>query len=170
MSENPSDPDDALAESPETLRPFDVSVLEALQVYRSAEAAMRRRTGAAMGLGEKDLLALRFLLERHAAGKTIAAKDITRYLGISTASTSALLQRLESSGFIERRASEIDRRSVEIVPTAAAASDTGPMLAAAQRHMADSAETLSPDEARVVTRFLNMMRETVDGIGQAPSE
>lgn len=129
---------------------------------------MRRRTGAAMGLGENDLLALRFILDNHALTKTVAAKDITRYLGISTASTSALLQRLESSGFIERRPSAVDRRSIEIIPTSAAASDTGPMLAAAQRHMADSTGALSADEAQVIKRFLTMMRETVDGIGNPP--
>ena len=159
----------AAADGAGSLRPFDSSVLEALQVYRSAEAAMRRRTGAAMGLGENDLLALRFLLDNHASGTTTAAKDITRYLGISTASTSALLQRLEANGFIERRPSAVDRRSVEIVPTSAAASDTGPMLAAAQRHMAESTQTLTPDEAKVVTRFLEMMRDTVDGIGKSGS-
>jgi DNA-binding MarR family transcriptional regulator len=153
-----------------SLEPFDTSVLEALHVYRSAEAAMRRRTGAAMGLGENDLLALRFVLDNHALGLVTAAKDVTRYLGISTASTSALLQRLESTGFIERIPSTRDRRSTEIRPTAAAASDTGPMLAAAQRHMADSTQQLSPEDAQVVTKFLNMMRDTVDRIGKPARE
>ena len=141
------------------------NVLEALHVYRAAEAAMRRRTGVAMGLGENDLLALRFLLDNHAGGKVTAAKDITRYLGISSASTTVLLQRLEAGGFIERRASSSDRRSIEIYPTQAAEGDTGPMLAVAQHEMAESTESLTPDEAQVVTKFLNMMRETVDKIG-----
>jgi DNA-binding MarR family transcriptional regulator len=163
-SEGPDDVEDTSDDST-SLSPFDTSVLEALHVYRSAEAAMRRRTGLAMGLGENDLLALRYILDNHSLGRTTAAKDVTRYLGISTASTSVLLQRLEASGFIERRASSVDRRSIEIIPTAAAASDTGPMLAAAQRHMAESTQTLTADEAEVVRKFLNMMRDAVDGIG-----
>ena len=141
------------------------NVLEALHVYRAAEAAMRRRTGIAMGLGENDLLALRFLLDNHGGGKVTAAKDITRYLGISSASTTVLLQRLQAGGYIERRPSAIDRRSIEIYPTQAAAGDTGPMLAVAQQEMSETTESLTSAEAQVVTKFLNMMRETVDKIG-----
>ncbi|MET0783538.1 MarR family winged helix-turn-helix transcriptional regulator [Leifsonia flava] len=141
------------------------NVLEALQVYRAAEAAMRRRTGAAMGLGESDILALRFVLDNHAAGRVTAPKDITEYLGISSASTSVLLTRLERGGFVERRPSTVDRRSIEVVPTPAAEGDTGPMLAVANAQMADATQELTPEEAVVVTSFLSRMRETVDRIG-----
>ncbi|MEL4320502.1 MarR family transcriptional regulator [Leifsonia sp. YIM 134122] len=141
------------------------NVLEALQVYRAAEAAMRRRTGAAMGLGESDILALRFVLDNHAAGRVTAPKDITEYLGISSASTSVLLTRLERGGFVERRPSTVDRRSIEVVPTPAAEGDTGPMLAVANAQMADATQELTPEEAVVVTSFLARMRETVDRIG-----
>ena len=157
-----------VAEHPETHHSApaaDTDVLEALHMLRAAEAAMRRRTGTAMGLGENDLLALRFVLDQRAAGRPVASKDITRYLGISSASTSVLLRRLEAGGFIERRENVSDRRSSEIVPTRAAEGDTGPMLAVAQNSMAAATQTLSADEARVVTRFLTMMRATVDGIG-----
>ncbi|MDF2444620.1 MAG: hypothetical protein JWR01_2823, partial [Subtercola sp.] len=109
--------------------PENSNVLDALHMYRAAEAAMRRRTGTAMGLGENDLLALRFILDQRAAGHPVASKDITRYLGISSASTTVLIRRLESGGFIERRENSTDRRSSELVPTEAAEGDTGPMLA-----------------------------------------
>ncbi|TQL55216.1 DNA-binding MarR family transcriptional regulator [Subtercola boreus] len=140
-------------------------MLEALHMYRAAEAAMRRRTGSAMGLGDNDLLALRFILDQRAAGHPVASKDITRYLGISSASTTVLIRRLESGGFIERRENSADRRSSEIVPTQAAEGDTGPLLAVAQNHMAAATQTLTAEEARIVSRFLTTMRTTVDGIG-----
>ncbi|WP_246093066.1 MarR family winged helix-turn-helix transcriptional regulator [Subtercola boreus] len=143
----------------------DTNVLEALHMYRAAEAAMRRRTGSAMGLGDNDLLALRFILDQRAAGHPVASKDITRYLGISSASTTVLIRRLESGGFIERRENSADRRSSEIVPTQAAEGDTGPLLAVAQNHMAAATQTLTAEEARIVSRFLTTMRTTVDGIG-----
>jgi DNA-binding MarR family transcriptional regulator len=143
----------------------DTNVLEALQMYRAAEAAMRRRTGTSMGLGENDLLALRFILDQRAAGNFVASKDVTRYLGISSASTTVLLRRLETGGFIERLENVADRRSSQIIPTAAAEGDTGPMLAMAENSMAESIRSLTADEARTVTRFLKMMRETADRIG-----
>jgi DNA-binding MarR family transcriptional regulator len=149
---------------------YDPSVLEALHVYRAAEAAMRRRTGSAMGLGENDLLALRFILDNRAAGRVTAPKDVTNYLGISSASTTVLLHRLEKSKYIERRPNPLDKRSIEIVPTAAAEGDTGPMLAAAQQQMAGTTESLSEEEARIVRKFLTMMRDTVDGIGHQKPE
>ncbi len=126
---------------------------------------MRRRTGTAMGLGENDLLALRFILDQRAVGHPVASKDVTRYLGISSASTTVLLRRLESGGFVERRENSADRRSSEIVPTTAAEGDTGPMLAVAQNNMAAAIQTLTVEEARIVARFLTMMRQTVDQIG-----
>ncbi|CAN5337071.1 hypothetical protein BH09ACT1_BH09ACT1_13110 [soil metagenome] len=144
----------------------EVSVIEALHFYQAAEAAMRRRTGSAMGLGNNDLLALRFILDNKAAGRTTASKDVTRYLGISSASTTVLLQRLESSGYITRSASTVDRRSIEIVPTPQAEEGTGPMIAAAQRQIVSSTERLTTEEARIVTRFLTTMRDVVDQIGK----
>lgn len=153
---------------PQTPARPDTAVLEALQVYRAAEAAMRRRTGAAMGIGDNDLLALRLILDNTSAGRTTAVKDVSAYLGISSASASALVDRLARSGFVERRTSRSDKRSTELVPTAAALGDTGPLLEAAQEQIAAATAELSPDEAATVTRFLVKMRETVDRISSRP--
>lgn len=150
-------------EEPDPPRP-DTGVLEALQVYRAAETAMRRRTGAAMGIGENDLLALRLILDNAARGRRTAAKDVSAYVGVSSASTTALIDRLVRAGFIERRPNEIDRRSVDLLPTRAALGDTGPLLAATQEQIAAEAAGLSEEEAVTVTRFLTRMRETVDRI------
>jgi DNA-binding MarR family transcriptional regulator len=148
---------------PDPPRP-DTGVLEALQVYRAAESAMRRRTGAAMGIGDNDLLALRLVLDNTAAGRPTAAKDVSAYLGVSSASTSALIDRLVRAGFLMRRPSSVDKRSTELIPTRAALGETGPLLAAAQEQIEAATAELSPDEAKTVTRFLTRMRETVDRI------
>ncbi|MGH1525178.1 MarR family winged helix-turn-helix transcriptional regulator [Leifsonia sp. L25] len=144
--------------------PPDTGVLEALQVYRAAETAMRRRTGAAMGIGENDFLALRLILDNAAEGRRTSAKDVSTYVGVSSASTTALIDRLVRGGYIERRTNDADRRSVDLVPTRAAFGDTGP-LTIAQEQIAAQAAELSEEEARTVTRFLTRMRRTVDGIG-----
>jgi len=130
---------------------------------------MRRRTGAAMGIGENDLLALRLILDNTAVGRPTYAKDVSAYLGVSSASTTLLVDRLVRSGFLERRPSHSDKRSVELVPTRAALGDTGPLLAAAQEQIAAATAELSPDEAETVTRFLTKMRETVDRIASERS-
>ena len=75
-----------------------------------------------------------------------------------------LVDRLVRAGFVERRPSSTDKRSVELVPTGAALGDTGPLLTAAQEQIDATTAELSPDEAETVTRFLTKMRETVDRI------
>jgi DNA-binding MarR family transcriptional regulator len=150
-------------EEPDPPRPA-TGVLEALQVYRAAETAMRRRTGAAMGIGENDLLALRLILDNAAGGRRTAAKDVSAYVGVSSASTTALIDRLVRGGFIERRPNDADRRSVDLVPTPAALGETGPLIAGAQAQIAAEAAGLSEEDARTVTRFLTRMREAVDRI------
>jgi DNA-binding MarR family transcriptional regulator len=148
---------------PADVPPPERGVLEALQVYRAAETAMRRRTGAAMGIGENDFLALRLILDNAAGGRRTAAKDVSAYVGVSSASTTALIDRLVQAGLVERRTNDADRRSVDLVPTRAAFGDTGPMVAAQEQIAAQAAE-LSDEDAQTVTRFLTKMRETVDRI------
>ena len=63
------------------------AVLQALREYRSVEVARRRSTRDSMGMGETDLLALRYLLRAQAAGEQAGPKDLSRVLGITTAST-----------------------------------------------------------------------------------
>ena len=71
-----------------------VVVLNALRDYRASEAAMRRRTRSSMGMGETDLLALRYLLQAEAAGKTVGPKELGARLGVTSASTTTLVDRL----------------------------------------------------------------------------
>ncbi len=95
---------------------------------------------------------------------------MSAYLGISSASTSTLLDRLVRDGLIERRPSSRDKRSNEIVPTPAAVGDTGPLLAQAQEQIAAATAELSPEEAATVTKFLTKMRETVDRISHPAAQ
>ena len=72
---------------------------------------MRRRTGKAMGISESDFLALRFVVSNFESGQVTNAKDIARYMGISTASTSGLIDRLVRGGFVGAK-SERTRQTV----------------------------------------------------------
>ncbi|GAA1441843.1 MarR family winged helix-turn-helix transcriptional regulator [Leifsonia poae] len=161
MTDAPPPPGDAggFPDSPGTH-----AVLNALRAYRAAEAAMRRRKGVTMNMSENDFLALRFILANDQTGTVTNAKDIAHYLGISTASTSALIGRLVRGGYVQRRASRTDRRSVEIIPLKA--DDPGIRDAVGDTHsqVILAAESLSPEEMQVVTRFLDRMRSAVDEI------
>ena len=141
-----------------------VAVLEALSYYRAAEAAMRRRARETAGMGESDVLALRYLLRAQMEDRVVAPKDITAYLGISSASTTALLDRLEKSGRIRREISPHDRRALIIVATLANDDEIRAMLADVHPNMVDVARMLDQKGATTVITFLNEMHDAVDRI------
>lgn len=143
-------------------KPGSVDVLNALRAYRAAEAEMRRRTRDSMRMNETDLLAIRYAMRAHKAGHCISPKDLSRMLNISTASTTGLIDRLVASGHLLRRPHPTDRRSVEIVPTDSADSEVRQTLGDMHKRMLEVAESLNPEEALHVTRFLQRMTWAVE--------
>jgi DNA-binding MarR family transcriptional regulator len=141
------------------------AVLKALRNYRAAEVATRRSTRDSIGLGETDLMALRYLLRAQAAGEQVGPKDLSRVLQITTASTTSLIDRLVGSGHVRREPHPTDRRSLVVVPTVADDSQVAAALGALNDKMMRVAEELSADEARTVITFLRRMGEAVSGSG-----
>ncbi|MGR0220762.1 MarR family winged helix-turn-helix transcriptional regulator [Agromyces sp. ZXT2-6] len=143
-----------------------VAVLNALRDYRAAEAAMRRRTRSAMRMGETDLLAIRFLLKREGEGRTVSPKDLAAHLGISSASTTVLIDRLVRSGHVERRPHPTDRRALVIAPTISSDDEVRATLGDMHRRMIQVAEGLDAAEAGTVLYFLENMRDAVDSVSE----
>ena len=141
------------------------AVLQALRDYQAAEVATRRSTRDSIGVGETDLIALRYLLRAQAAGEQVGPKDLSRVLKITTASTTSLIDRLVSNGHVRREPHPTDRRSLVVVPTLAADSEVRARLGALKHRMMCVAEELSPDEARIVVTFLRRMRDAVSEAG-----
>lgn len=141
-----------------------VSVLNALREYRASESAMRRRTRSSMEMGESDLLALRLLLEAERSGAAVQPKELAARLGMTSASMTALVDRLVSSGHITREPHPTDRRAVILKPTAGADAEVRHTLGNMHARMLEVAESLTPEQALAVTEFLRSMRDAVDRI------
>ena len=137
------------------------AVLQALREYRNAEVARRRSTRDSMGMGETDLLALRYLLRAQTSGDRVGPKDLSRVLGITTASTTSLIDRLVGSGHVRREPHPTDRRSLVIVPTVETGAEVRATLGDMHRRMMAVAEDLSAEEARTVVSFLRRMSEAL---------
>ncbi|WP_350003588.1 MarR family transcriptional regulator [Pseudarthrobacter sp. WHRI 8279] len=140
---------------------YSAAVLKSLRDYRTAETAVRRSTRDSMGMGETDILALRYLLRAQASGKSVVPKDISQFLGITSASTTSLIDRLVASGHVRREAHPTDRRSVVVVPTVESDREVRLTLGNMHREMMAVAEGLSAEEARVVVEFLTRMTEAL---------
>ncbi|WIA98545.1 MULTISPECIES: MarR family transcriptional regulator [unclassified Curtobacterium] len=146
-----------------------VAVLNALRRYRAAETAMRRRTRDSMGMGETDLLAVRYLLQAQRADRIVKPKDLSAYLKISSASTTILIDRLVRSGHVRRDPHPTDRRALVITPTTETDDEVRATLGVMHRRMMSIAEGMSADEARAVATFLERMRGAVDQVDPAPA-
>jgi DNA-binding MarR family transcriptional regulator len=144
------------------------SVLEAMRAYRAAEVAMRRRTQQSMDMGENELLVLRFLARARQRDEIVTPVHLSRYLGITSASTTALIDRLARSGHVVRMPNPVDRRSVIITSSPRAEEEIRDTLGAMHERMMAVVRPMSPSDRSVVIGFLDAMRLAVDSIDSAP--
>jgi len=145
-----------------------VGVLEAMRTFRAAELAMERRTQQSHGMNANDLLALRYVIMSQREGRSIGPKELAQYLGISSASTTVLIDRLERAGQMRRENSPFDRRALILEPTATTDAEISAALGEVPETMLEVAGRLSPEQAQIVIDFLNDMRTAVDEIDVDP--
>ncbi len=139
-------------------------VLEALRLYQAAESAMRRRSREAMSMGENDILVLRYVIRASAQNSTVTPTDIARYLGITTAATTALIDRLEESGHLTRSRHPTDRRSVIITPTAQTDGHVRSAVGGMHERMLAATRGITKAESATIIAFLERMQAAVDEI------
>ncbi|WP_440708366.1 MarR family winged helix-turn-helix transcriptional regulator [Herbiconiux sp. YIM B11900] len=145
-------------------RSRSIAVLEALRSFRAAESAQRRRSQVSLGLGENDILAMRYLLRAHEQGRAVGPKELAQYLGITSASITVLLDRLEKADRIHRQSSPFDRRALIIVPTVPTDEIAIATLGEVREELVEVIEGLSAEDAELVIRFLAEMRDALDQI------
>ncbi|SBS71463.1 MarR family winged helix-turn-helix transcriptional regulator [uncultured Microbacterium sp.] len=145
-------------------RALRVGVLEALRMYRAAETAMRRRTQQSMAMGENELLVLRFITRASGRGEQVTPIDLARYLGLSTASITALVDRLERSDHVRRQPHPTDRRKVIITTTSQTEDEIRATLGQMHARMHDATAAVTADDAKVIIGFLERMRAAVDEV------
>ncbi|VDR32651.1 transcriptional repressor MprA [Arthrobacter agilis] len=145
-----------------------MDVLNALRAYRNVESGLRRRLSQRLSINETDLGALRYLLAVWQRDQGASPKDLALALGISSASTTLVIDRLEKAGFIRRRRHPVDRRAVILEPGDKATDEFRAAFDIEKRGVLAAADTLSLEETETVTRFLRSMEQAIaDAVGQA---
>ncbi|WP_051898723.1 MarR family winged helix-turn-helix transcriptional regulator [Sciscionella sediminilitoris] len=123
-----------------------------------ASRSLVTRAAKLTGMNGNDLTALGFLLDLGPMGTA----ELARRLAISGPSATALVDRLEQAGYIERAPSDTDRRRVTMTATAAARDlVVSAWLPAIQRIDAVS-RALSESEQAIATKFLAEVTEALD--------
>ena len=103
-----------------------------------------------LGVGPNDATALRHLIVRGPTGPV----DLGRVLGIGSAAATALADRLERAGHVERRPHPEDRRRLQLVPTERARQDVWRVLAPLTTRLDGAEAGLDPAEREAVGRYL----------------
>jgi DNA-binding MarR family transcriptional regulator len=138
-----------------------VDALNALRRYRVAEMAMRRRTRTVMRMNETDMSALRFIVNAERDSRAVSPKDLAVHLGISSASTTVLVDRLVSSGHVSRAKHPSDGRAVVLTATPSTHADMRDTFGDMHGRMMAVAGRLDAHEARIVAAFLDQMTTAV---------
>lgn len=87
--------------------------------------------------------------------------ELARYTGLTTGSTTAMLDRLEKAGFIRRKPNPADRRGVLIEITENWQETAGPMVAGVQQAHADLLARYSEQELETIADFLTRFTHNV---------
>lgn len=145
-------------------------LMEALRALREAEERLSEASLKYMRLSSVDMRALHFLI---VAGNTDVLPTpgaIAAHLGISSASTTKLLDRLERGGHISRERHPEDRRALVIRITPDTHEAAKRTVGQQQANRFNAAARLAPHERDVVERFLRDMTAEIDVSGIAWAE
>lgn len=131
----------------------------AVQELRRAEGHLNRRRQATSRLGTTDRAAVRFIIERTNAEHRVAPIDVAKFLEISTASVTALIDRLEHARLVLVHRDPIDRRRKILEPfDPSGDADLTDPLTGRIRAIADE---LSPTDEVIVTAFLRRITDAI---------
>lgn len=144
-------------------------VLQALRRFRAAEDKMRRELSAGMRMNLRDVEALQHVIAAEMTGELASPREIAEHLGISTASTTKLLDRLTESGHVERVPNQRDRRSLAIRATTHAHDEVRERLAEMHARLEKIAQAV-PEHCRpAVIDFLAAMTKEMEYMQALPA-
>lgn len=155
-----SDPNGELIDrgslTPEEIRQIS-ALMRALGGLRDAEQKVSEASLRYMKLNQTDMRALHFLIACENSGVVATPGAIAAHLGISTASTTKLLDRLERGAHITRSAHPTDRRALAIAITPETRRSAIETVGRQHARRFIAAARLSAQEREIVTRFLRDM-------------
>lgn len=135
-----------------------------LQQFGQASDRYVESTGTRHKTHRTDMNALAVIMRFERAGNPPTPGDLSRTLQLSSPATSAMLDRLERVGHIERLRIDKDRRVVRIKMTPKAQADGRAMFAPLAASMMEVISTYTDEEVKLVSRF---MADAAAGVDKA---
>lgn len=142
-----------------------VEILHALRRFRQSDQAMRRRMSVDMGMNETDMQALQHVVISTSNGEHATPRALATFLGISSASTTKLLDRLSASGFLERHPHPTDRRGLVITATQHAHEELRSRMTGMHSRLRELAAAVPPGSRQAVVDFLTSVSDHLETEG-----
>lgn len=130
-------------------------VVKAVSDLSESGAVSEREALHSLGIGPNDAKVLRFLLDRESGDEPVTPRLLAEMLAISSAATTALIDRLADAGWVERVPFPGDRRSIVVRATIDEDSPARNLLAVRRSSVAEAASRLDASQRRVVADFLD---------------
>jgi len=115
-----------------------------------------------MDLAPNDVWALEHLL----ADGPLGPADLARRLGMTSASATTLVDRLEAAGHVSRRPHPTDRRRLVVAPTEQASHDAYAAIALFLADLEAAEADLTAGEREVVARYLDRVIAALRSFGE----
>lgn len=165
-----SDPHSELVDR-SSLSPGDVAqinrLMSALGNLRQAEDRLTEASTRYMKLNKTDMRALHFLIVCENRSEPPTPGEIATHLGITTASTTKLLDRLTRGGHITREPHPTDRRALVVRITPETHRSAMNTVGRQQARRFVVAASRSPQEREVIISFLEETARELSLAGQA---
>lgn len=124
-------------------------VIRGAREYGIGSVLFRHAVGEMLGLSATDMECLGLIFLKGFS----TPSEIARYTGLSSGATTALLDRLEKSGLIERHLNPKDRRSFQIVINTETAGRLAPLFASVREAQNKIVSRYSEAELAVLADF-----------------
>lgn len=130
--------------------------LHLLREFREVETGARESLRADLNINNNDLEALRFVVDE-SVERDVTPKMLGAHLGITSASTSALAERLISAGYLTREVAKHDRRARVLHATEDARTMLDSGLQRQVSALLSAAGAFTDEELATVERYLGAL-------------
>lgn len=132
--------------------------------------AVGQRFAGLHGLGRTDVRAMVAIMDAARRGEALTAGALGQAVDLSSASVTALVDRLERAGHVHRVRDADDRRRVALEMSESAMAAGGQFFGGLQRDLLAATAGYSDEELAVVRRFLEEVTAVVERHARAPGD
>lgn len=136
-----------------TKQDLEKQVMMAAREYGISSVLYRHAVGAKLGVNATDMECLAILFFKGVSTPT----ELAEYTGLSSGATTAMLDRLQSGGLIERWPNPRDRRGTLIVVNTSATKHIGPLFNAIRNAQDTLVASYSSADLRRIVTFLQQL-------------